>query len=157
MTDVVLGALIGVAAAVAGAVVQGIVNNRLQMAADARNEARLRSQTLVASRLRALDQAHKMLVIGAEFARASALGEEPQQVASLRRQAESSNYLEADVTLVADPQTVAAYLERTRWWLTRPSGITVSEAEITVDSELANRLQAAFRRARERIIGEVDS
>lgn len=154
MSDVVLGAAIGVVAAVVGAVAQGIVAGRQQAAAEARGESRQRRHALLEARLRALDQAHRMLVVGAEYARASAVGEDAQQIASLRRQSESSNYLEADVTLVGDPETVASYLHRTRWWLSLPERTPVSESDLAADAELANRLQAVFRKARERIIDD---
>lgn len=154
MSDVVLGALIGVAAAVVGAVIQGIVNNRLQEVTEDRREARQRRETLIDARLRALDQAHRMLVVNAEFARATAAGEDVNQIASLRRQSESSNFLEADVTLLGDPETVAVALQRTRWWLSLPKRAPVRESDLVTDAELENRLQASFRRARERIIDE---
>ncbi len=157
MSDVVLGAVIGVAATVVGAVVLGIFNFSLQTAAENREDARQRRDALVQARLRALDQAHRMLVVGAEYARASAVGEDPQQVASLRKQQESSNYLEADVALVGEPETVAAHIERTRWWLSLPKGTPVREADLAADAEVANELQSAFRRARERIINEAES
>ncbi len=157
MSDVVLGAMIGVAATVVGAIVLGIVNYRLQTAEEYRRDARLRSEVLIQARLRALDQAHRMMVVGAEFARASAVGEDPEQIASLRRQSESSNYLEADVTLVGEPEVVAAYLNRTRFWLSLPRGTAVREADLAEDATLASQLQAAFRRARERIINESGS
>ena len=98
-----------------------------------------------------------MLVVGAEYARASAAGEAAEQIASLRRQSESSNYLEADVTLVGQPETVAAYLARTYWWLRQAKGTPLRVTDLTADSELANRLQSAFRQAREQIISEPES
>jgi hypothetical protein len=156
MSDVVVGAVIGVVAAVIGALVQGSVTYRLQVGAEDRRDRRARRQAIREARLRALDQAHRMLVIGAEYARASAVGEDREQIASLRRQTESSNYLDADVTLAGDPTAVQAYLERTRWWLTRPRGTTVVPDDLATDAELANSLQAAFRRARERIEAEED-
>ena len=154
MSDVVVGALIGAVAVGFGAVLQGLINHKLQIGSEKRRDVLDRGQAIVAGRLRALDQAHRMLVVGAEFARASALGEDPEQVARLRSQAESSNYLEADVTLVGNPAIVATFIERSMWWLGQPKGTKVSSTEISVDAELANRLQAAFRVARERVIGE---
>ncbi len=152
MSDVVLGALIGVSAAVVGAVVQGLVNRWLQVSTEARGEARQRREARDRVRLEALDQAHRLLVVNAEYARASALGESAEQVASLRRQSESSNFLMADVTLVDDAETVAAFLERTQWWLSLPKGTSVQGGELETDAQLGNRLQAAFRKARERVI-----
>ena len=152
MSDVVIGAIIGVVAAVVGSVAQGLINYRLQVSAEDRREDRERRQSLVDSRLRALDQAHRQLVVGAEFARASAVGEDPQQVASLRKQTESSNYLKADATLFGQPDLLAAFIERTAWWLTQPRPIAVRPADLTQDADLSSRLQLAYRQARERIL-----
>ena len=157
MSDVVIGALIGVAAAVVGAIVQGVINNRLQVATEDRRETRLRRQSLMESRLRALEQAHRQLVTSAEYARASAVGEDPQQIAHLRTQTESSNYLEADATLFNDPDLLNAYLLRTHWWLSQPKGVAVRPTDLSEDADLGNRVQAAYRRARERIISDAES
>jgi hypothetical protein len=161
MSDVVLativGAVIGVVAAVVGAVVQGVVNFKFQTEAEKREDGRARRERVVQIRLDALDQTYRQLVIGAEAARASAVGESEEQQASLRRQSESSNFLEADATLVGDPATVTAYLERTRWWLMQPKGIQIRPTDLTEDAELSNQLAASIRRARERIIEDAGS
>lgn len=156
MSDVVLGAVIGVMAAVIGAVVQGVVTYRSQVATEDRRDRKERRDAIREARLRALDQAQRMLVVGAEYARASAVGEDRDQVAALRRQTESGNYLESDVTLLGDLVVVQAYLERTRWWLEQPKPTKVRAVDLATDAELANKLQVAFRRARERIIAETD-
>ena len=61
------------------------------------------------------------------------------------------------MTLVGQPEMVGAYLSRTYWWLKQPKGTPVTETDVAEDAELANRLQAAFRVARERILSEPES